>query len=222
MEPYIYKYIDRETLDPSKIILDVVNQLLKSKYSTITAFYCHNLAGFDIVFLFKALYRFNDNLQAGKIKDIKQVEKGPYKIKCVLREDKIIDVKVTRNKESFTLKDSYPMLPGSLSKLGKSFDVATIKSTFPYLFATEDNLFYNGFMPKKQYYSDNLSNEPYDAMFTRSWSFQDETIKYLKNDIESLHEIVTKANRQVFYDYNTNMIDKITISGLAVEIFLKD
>ena len=219
------KYINRQTLDSDEIILNVVNELLRSRYSVITAFYCHNLGGFDIVFLLKALYRYNDNLKLKEnllSKEDKETKETPYKIKCILRDDKIIDIKVTRNKESFTIKDSYPMLPGSLSKLGKSFDVATIKSDFPYLFATEDNLFYTGFMPKKQYYNESLSDESYNAMFSRSWSFQDETIKYLKNDLESLFEIITKANKQVFMDYNVDMTEKLTISSLALRIFLKD
>ena len=113
------KYINRKTLDSDEIILDVVNELLRSKYSKITAFYCHNLGGFDIVFLLKALYRYNDNNEANQ-----------YKVKCILRDDKIINVKISRNKESFTLKDSYPMLPSSLSELGKSFDVAAVKTHF--------------------------------------------------------------------------------------------
>lgn len=49
-----------------------------------------------------------------------------------------------------------------------------------------------------------------------------ETVKYLVNDLISLHEVVTKANRQVFADYGVNITECITISGLSVRIFLKD
>lgn len=77
-------------------------------------------------------------------------------------------------------------------------------------------------MPKKQYYNEGLTDKSYNAMFSRSWSFQDETIKYLKNDLESLFEIITKANKQVFMDYNVDMTEKLTISSLALRIFLKD
>ena len=53
-------YLDQNSLDSSKIILALVNELLRSKYSNVT-FYCHNLGGYDIVFILSTLYAFNDN-----------------------------------------------------------------------------------------------------------------------------------------------------------------
>lgn len=58
-------------------------------------------------------------------------------------------------------------------------------------------------------------------MSVHIWSFKDETIKYLTNDLLSLHEILIKANKQVLLDYNVDMTESITISGLAVNIYLK-
>lgn len=113
------------------------------------------------------------------------------------------------------------MLPSTLAKLGKDFDVPTLKSIFPYKFATADHLFYEGAMPTIDNY-ENITKEEYDNMFVGYWSFYDETIKYLNNDLYSLHEVLTRANKQVFLDYNINMTESITISGLAVRIFLKD
>lgn len=49
-----------------------------------------------------------------------------------------------------------------------------------------------------------------------------ETIKYLEGDINSLYEVITKVNRQTFSDFDINLTDSITISGLALKIFLKD
>ena len=51
---------------------------------------------------------------------------------------------------------------------------------------------------------------------------KDETIKYLINDLLSLHEILTKANKEIFRTFSVNMIDEKTISSLALRIFLKD
>lgn len=69
---------------------------------------------------------------------------------------------------------------------------------------------------------DEISLSEYENMCVYTWSFKEETIKYLTNDLLSLHEVLIKANKQVFLDYNINMTDHITISGLAVKIFLKD
>lgn len=47
-------YIDQKDFFSSKIILLLVNELLKSKYTNVT-FYCHNLGGFDVVFILNTL-----------------------------------------------------------------------------------------------------------------------------------------------------------------------
>lgn len=35
----------------------------------------------------------------------------------------------------------------------------------------------------------------------------------------SLYQVIRKANKQVFLDYDVNMTDNLTISGLALKIF---
>lgn len=132
--------------------MSLVNELLRSKYSGVT-FYCHNLGGYDIVFILKVLYTYNDNNPEDK-----------YRISCILRDDKIIKVKISKNKNSLTILDSYAMLDANLHKLGKDFEVATIKSIFPYKFAVADNLFYEGTMPSIDY-SENITEEKYKSMF---------------------------------------------------------
>lgn len=113
-DPVIF-YIDH-TYNSNKIVLDMIDELLRSKYSGIT-FYCHNLGGYDIIFILKVLYIYNDNNPEDK-----------YNIIPILRDDKIIKVKISKNKNSFTILDSYAMLPDKLIELGKNFEVATLKS----------------------------------------------------------------------------------------------
>ena len=48
-------------------------------------------------------------------------------------------------------------------------------------------------------------------MLAPNWSLDDETIKYLNNDLYSLYEVLVKANKQVFLYYNVNMSEHITI-----------
>jgi hypothetical protein len=43
-----------------------------------------------------------------------------------------------------------------------------------------------------------------------------------KNDLYCLYEIIFKANKQIFRDYDVNLMDNITISGLAIRIFLNN
>lgn len=150
-KPVIY-YIDKDNLDYRKIILSLVNELLRPKYSNII-FYCHNLGGFDIVYTLKALYIYNDDNPNDK-----------YEISPLLRDEKIIKVKISKNKNTFTILDSYAMLADKLSRLGKNFDVATIKSNFPYKFAVQDHLFYEGVIPSIDCYED-ITEQEYKDMF---------------------------------------------------------
>jgi len=149
-KPIIY-YINKEDLDSSKIVLSMVNELLRFKYNKIT-FYCHNLGGYDIVFI---LYRYND------------INEDKYKISCILRDDKIIKLTISKDKHSFTILDSYCILTDSLSRLGKNFEVETIKSIFPYKFANEDLLFYKGKTPTINFY-ENISKEEYNKIYSNN------------------------------------------------------
>lgn len=67
-----------------------------------------------------------------------------------------------------------------------------------------------------------MQKEYYYDIYIGQWSFHDETIKYLDNDLYSLYQIMVKANKQIFKDYGVNVSDNITIPGLALRIFLKD
>lgn len=161
-------YISRDNLDSSKIVLSMVDELFRTKYSDIT-FYCHNLSQYDIVFILKVLYDYNDLYPENK-----------YNISCILRDDKII--KISKGKNSFTIVDSYIMLSDKLITLGENFWVSTLKSKFPYKFALEDNLFYEGNTPLIDFYK-NITQEEYDNLNISHISYKNETIKYLKNDI---------------------------------------
>ena len=156
------------------------------------------------------LYTYNDEHTDNK-----------HKIKCCLKDDKVIKVKITKDKNSMTIFDCYAMLTKSLSSLGNSFEVITIKSKFPSKSATVDNLFYEGSMPSIECSKD-ISDVEYKYISVKKWFFKDKTVKYLNNDLLSLHEILTKANKQIFLYYNTYRVGVMTISGLAVRIFLKD
>ena len=56
-KPITY-YINKD-LDSNKLVLNMINELLKYKYNNIT-FYCRNLGGYDAIFLFKVLNTYKD------------------------------------------------------------------------------------------------------------------------------------------------------------------
>lgn len=38
-----------------------------------------------------------------------------------------------------------------------------------------------------------------------NWSFKHETLKYLELDLETHYEVLSKANKQLFLDYDVDM-----------------
>ena len=67
--------------------------------------YFHNLANFDIYFILPVLEKLGQ-------------------LKPIIYEGRLISIKLTTPKGySITLKDSYQLLPSSLAKLAKNFNV---------------------------------------------------------------------------------------------------
>lgn len=109
------------------------NQMITPKYDKYTI-YVHNLARFDGKILFKILVEFFD------IKPIASNKTAVFSY-----EVKFVDENC--NKISLTIKDSLRILPSSLRKLGKSFNVELLKGVFPYKFVNGYNLNYIGVKP---------------------------------------------------------------------------
>lgn len=99
-KPVMY-YIDKYEIDSTKIILAMINDLLRPKYNKMT-FYCHNLARYDIVFILKTILVHNEG------------NSQKYDIKLTMRKDEIIQLIISRDGYRFVLRDSYSLLPDSL------------------------------------------------------------------------------------------------------------
>ena len=194
------------SLDPSTIELDIlrmisraIDDILIRKYRDYKI-YLHNFSKFDGYFLLKYLARI------GKCKPI--IHKG-----------KIISVKFTYNNYTVTFKDSYLLLPSSLRKLGKSFNVETQKGIFPYLLS---DINYSGEVPNIQYFS-NVSLDEYnkykDSFNNKIWCFKTEAIKYCKLDCISLYQILFKFNTLLYKIFILNINNYPTLPSLAFAIF---
>lgn len=155
-------YVDKDILDSNKIVLEMIDELLRPKYSNLT-FYCHNLGGYDVVFLISVLEQYNDHTTNNDNK---------YKISHIFRDSKIIKLKISKNKNKITILDSLAMLTSKLITLGKDFEVTCLKSKFPYSFMTEDTLFYQGNTPDISYYED-ISLDEYNLLNIVHWSSHD-------------------------------------------------
>jgi hypothetical protein len=152
VNPVIY-YIDEATRNHEVLILNFLNEMFRSKYDKIR-WYCHNLGGYDIVFILKIIYTYNDKVDS-KEKD---------QISYILRDNKVLKCIIKKGGRRIVLIDSYPILPDKLERLGKDYGVDTMKSVFPYKFSLENNLFYIGSTPQYHNYND-ISLELYHSLF---------------------------------------------------------
>ncbi len=59
-----------------------------------------------------------------------------------------------------------------------------------------DVILYKGDTPDIKYYK-NVSVHNYDKLYKSNWSFKNESIEYLKDDLNSLYQVIVKANRQL-------------------------
>jgi DNA polymerase type B, organellar and viral len=85
-----------------------------------------------------------------------------YKIGALFKDGKVISINLSSKnknkkakKQKLFIKDSLKLLPLSLEKLIKGFNIDTKKLLFPYRFVNKNNLNYIGSIPSFDYFIDN-------------------------------------------------------------------
>ena len=114
-------------------------------------------------------------------------------IKPIIKDGKFINLEVFYEIKDKTYKisfrDSYLLLPNSLSKLSKAFNPSEYyKGIFPYSFVNESNLNYEGVVPDYVYFDKEKVTSPsedeyleYKQSFinnNKQWNLLDESSKY--------------------------------------------
>jgi hypothetical protein len=182
--------------DSQEMLTFAIASLLKRKYNGYKI-YVHNLSNFDGIFILKIL---------SSIENIK--------IFPIIKDNKMINIKLTYdgiNNYTISFRDSLLMLPSSLRKLSKQFNVEN-KTIFPYNFVNDQYnknviLNYIGKVPSFKYFND-LNIEQYNQYinnFNKEWSLKDETIKYCNQDCISLYQVIDKFNDSIFNQFSINI-----------------
>jgi hypothetical protein len=219
-----------------KLIEAALKSLMLRKYNG-HKIYLHNFSYFDGIFMMKAITSIFP------------------KVEPIIKDNQLIDVKVyfgelnNKNKYPYTLhfRDSFLLLPSSLEKLGKNFNVEN-KGYFPFEFVTDKiNLDYKGPVPEFKYFpkinieeynnycdeiqgTDTFYNpfdqsgqqEPYpwaENIQILKWNLRKETIKYCELDCKVLYQVISVFNKQIFQLFNLDVIDSPTLSSLAMKIY---
>lgn len=159
----------------------------------------HNASGYDSRLVYEEITRQVSGIE----------------IKCLFRGSKILSMTATRKganryaSAKLVFKDSMLHLPGSLAALAKAFcQGKMIKGYFPHLFNTPENQDYIGPIPDKKYFDMTMSAKDEDALqkfndwyhaWEGEWNFKKELIKYCRNDVDMLADIVAQYD-QIYYE----------------------
>lgn len=226
--------------DSNNLLLTCINSMLIPKYHNYI-FYCHNFGNYDLYFLYSVLEEYNQQYRKNKKrqseKEVVSSEKelnNYYNINLTFRSDQVIklDLKIKyinpkTNNESvvkLTFLDSLNILSGSLEQLAKDYKVQTQKGKFPYSFVNKDNLNYQGQIPSIKHFN-GISQSEYNQILNSFsgdiWDLKKETLIYLKKDLISLLEILNEFSKILYFKFNLNITEGMTISRLALNLFLK-
>lgn len=225
-------YYIKSDLDSDGLIMRCLDSMLVERLHRYI-FYVHNLGNYDSIFLLKVII------------DASYRHPDIYEVNVLVRNEIILSILISKKvgKKTYNIKivDSYNFLSSKLSKLCKTFKCDVEKGIFPYRFVTSDTLFYHGKKPDISFYEDieldedfvyeddvekvNMSKKAkkdmYDTIQKDGWSTKEETLNYLEKDLVSLFDIMDQFKLRIFTKYYTHITRSLTISGLAMNIFLR-
>jgi hypothetical protein len=176
---------------------ELLNKLLTRKYKGYDV-YAHNLSKFDLIFLHKDIAKLNSD----------------FNIKFLKRDDKYISINIsnpTRN-ISITIKDSLNLLPESLHKLSKQFNVETPKGIEPVYRNKGDSLSY--------YYLEDISHYNKEVEIVNDLNeWKSKVQNYCENDCVALYQVLIKFRTLIYDKFEINIDIYPTIPSVAFAIF---
>lgn len=109
----IYYVDSKDNVNSGEIVLKLLDEILRPKYKNIN-FYCHNLGGYDVYFIWNILCHYNINNSDNE-----------YGISSTFRDDRVVRLTISKyvnnEKRSISICDSYCILNDKLSKLSINF-----------------------------------------------------------------------------------------------------
>jgi DNA polymerase family B len=100
----------------------------------------------------------------------KEIDKSKLlKIEPIFRKTTILSLKITKlvsqTSHIITICDSFAILPDSLERLAKKFQVDTLKGDFPHTFANEKTIHYIDNTPGFSYF-ENTNEDDYKSLYS--------------------------------------------------------
>ena len=183
-------------------------------------FYAHNGKNFDSHFIPSALLRNKDRWNELEIKMIKDENNANIELKIF---NSKIDGKGNKKKVCISLWDSLSILPLSLDKIGKVFNLGKDgKKIYPYEFVNKYGIDYKGNVPSIKWFV-NASNEDYNELINeykdREWSVKEYTKLYVTSDVNILYNCLINFGKKVYNEFGVNITKRKTISGLTMLVY---
>jgi hypothetical protein len=188
------------------LLINAINSLLIDKYNNYKI-YIHNLSSFDGIFLLRILAKLHNT-----------------KLIPIIKDDKMIALNLKFGKNKITFHDSMLLLPSSLDKLSKAFNVINKKSIFPIKWLLNNpnfSLAYIGAVPEIKYFKDISLSEYNNYVLERFniWNFRKELLYYNMVDCIALYEILIKFNELIYEKFGLNVFNYPTLPSLAFAIY---
>jgi len=195
------------------LFIQVFDYLFKKEFNQYII-YIHNSSSFDMIFLLKKMV--NHPLVK--------------KMKPIIKDNKFINLevyfKIADKTYKVTFRDSYLLLPSSLDKLSKGFNIENKKGIFPYKFVNKDNLLYEGLVPDYTFFDKNKVTLEQYLIYKNNyinnnklWNLLEETKTYCELDCKVLFDIITSFQSEIFEIFKIDINKTPTLPSLAFKIF---
>lgn len=129
----------------------------------------------------------------------------------------IYSIKIKFNSTTIEFKCSYKILPSSLSVIANSFNLPK-KLSFPYKFASLDNLNYKGHLPDISFF--NTPNDWKNLSHLKYFDFKKYSIEYCTRDVIITADFI-KIIKNILNEFNIKFENIYSAPSLSLKIFIK-
>lgn len=174
--------------------LDIIYNNIKKKI----VFYIHNIQ-FDGFIILDSISKYDE-----------------YKVDILIKNNSIYYISIKKNKIEIIFKCSYKILPSSLKKISKGFNLIE-KMPFPYKFANLKNINYIGEIPSEYFFNNYLE---YTIFKEKNifFNFKEYSIKYCSNDVLITISFI-KIIKNIISKFNINLDNVYSAPSLSLKIF---